>query len=888
MENLGVIISKGIIFLEKRLMNKNFLLIIPLLLWFNFTSGLFAVTQEQSVDEFITQIQESLKRKDIPAYLDLFTPDMRQKEEIAIKDIFDVFRIEEVFISSSYSGMKEGNRCELYLNVLFQNPYSALIETWYLELLNTEGKWQACEKEITGSVKNLYRINIPTDKVERVKRVSIRHVDIEIIFDNPVIFYDSIPGLETALIVVGKGYLKFSPSVKREKHHLELFFKKNFLEEKLKYAYLRFSPSFFERNIEIVRWDDRRMKSNEIDSKEAKLIFEKHYSRSFTIENSLNGELLSFLPKGDEVVFEFKGEKRGNFSYIYSPFSKEEVSLYQWENNKIINLYSPRKDEKKKELFISFSGKFDVKDYQIEIDFNPEEFYLSGKAVIEIEPKVNYLNVVKLKFNPNMEILRINDEDKHSLFYTKDNLRKLIYVYFFHLLPGDRKTFIEVYYRGKIKQEKPNSYLDRDLRQGETYLFFPPKYETYLYSRLSYWYPAPPNEDYFTATLKIILPPEYSCVSNGKLINKSELKSLEDLEDVKKMGSSVYKFETKKPVKYLSFVVGKFIKIKEEIDSFPIKLFRGSGLYTYRKDLFEEAKNILRFYKTKFGPYPFEKMSIVQRLWPYSGGHSSASFLILNLPPRESERLRHYKVNSPVDFSRWKGYFLAHEIAHQWWGQSVTWDSYHDQWLSEGLAQFSAVLYLREKYGDNDFGLILKKLSRWTEKKSFWGAITMGSRISYLDFEGYQSIIYNKSSLVLNMLKDLLGDEIFFRGMREFYDMHKYRVANTYDFFKSFQYISGMDLSPFFEKWFYSYKLPEVKVSLTLQEENKDYVLYIKILQLKDVFVFPLWVEWEENGRKSQEKLVVYNRVEDFKIKIENKPKKIKINPNNAVPGVFR
>jgi hypothetical protein len=175
----------------------------------------------------------------------------------------------------------------------------------------------------------------------------------------------------------------------------------------------------------------------------------------------------------------------------------------------------------------------------------------------------------------------------------------------------------------------------------------------------------------------------------------------------------------------------------------------------------EETRDILNFYERKFGPYPFETLCVVHRSWQEIGGHSPASFVVLNQLPRVLGSALIMKSNSPVNLTRWSEYFLAHEIAHQWWGQGVTGDSYHDQWISEGLAQFATILYLKEKHGESAFSDILKGMSKWVEKKSEWGPIILGSRISYFDFYAYQAIIYNKSSLVLNMLKDMLSSQAF-------------------------------------------------------------------------------------------------------------------------------
>ena len=181
----------------------------------------------------------------------------------------------------------------------------------------------------------------------------------------------------------------------------------------------------------------------------------------------------------------------------------------------------------------------------------------------------------------------------------------------------------------------------------------------------------------------------------------ADLKSYKEIPiggRIEKAGSSVYVYETKHPLKYLTFIVGRLIKVKEDFDPLPLQLFHSSGIVSKKKELFEDAKDVVYFYEDKFGSYPYEKLSIIRRLWSTTGGHSPASFIILNEVPRNQRRKRFRKVKSPIDLSRWREYFVAHEIAHQWWGQCVTWRTYHDQWLAEGLAQFSTILYCYRIY----------------------------------------------------------------------------------------------------------------------------------------------------------------------------------------------
>lgn len=869
---------------------KNRLISFVLLFVLAFFPGSSLENNVPSIADFVSSIQETLRTNDIEGYLMKFSPEIRKQEGERINSLFNLHKTTDVHLFPTRKGQGDGGVPTVYIQALFQNSHSVVIETWKLRLQPDEGHWQIKEKSISGEAKELYKLRIPDEKIERVHRIEIEHVDIKLTFENALLFYDNIPEFETALLVIGQGTLNFSPSDPQEKHQLEMIFKKRVLEDNLKYAYLRFSDHLFKNNIRIERATaSQRSYVSEEEFNEAQSLFTKHYRRSFTIENSLNGELLSFLPSGEEAVFEFEGNRIGTYSYIFSPFSEEEVNLFQWKEDKVISMYSPQEENKKKRMYLSFGRMTDIKNYEIDIAFEPKDSYISGKAKIHLSSQVAYLDGIKLKFNPALEILRIYDEERRELFYTQDRLRKYIYVYFIQQPERGEEVSIEVFYRGKlIPPHQTSDVIAGPQVVEEVFINTPIRYETWLYTQSAYWYPSPPDDDYFQARLKIICPPDFTCVANGEMIEQYTLNGMERVEDIEKMGNLAFVFQTKYPVKYMSFIVGKLKEAEEEFSLLPLKLYKSSYLRNQKKGLLQEAKEIIRFYEDKFGRFPYGKLSIIHRVWRRSGGHSPASFIVLNEMPVNPSSRRFINRNSPVDFSRWKEYFLAHEIAHQWWGQGMTWKTYHDQWLSEGLAQFSSLLYLADKYGDKILSSVFKQLSSWTKDKSEWGAITLGSRISYFDYDAFQSIVYNKACLVLNLLKDYLGDELFFEGLKTFFSEHKYGAAGTNDFTRVFERVSEQNLGLFFEGWLNSHLLPEVKAEHSYRKEGDRYLLEFVIRQQKKSFAFPLWVEWSQNGQKVTKKLIIDDKVKQFKFDLEDKPRKIKVNPRKAVPGQFK
>jgi len=853
-----------------------------------------ALAQDTGVEAFSASLQKRIQDRDWAAFSSAFIPEIREEQRAIIASYFDHLKMEEILAFPVRTGVLAEEEPILFFQVFFQNAYSGIFETWKLTLSRAGEGWEIKKKEVTGSLSNLYKIQIPSNRVEKAASVEIDHVDFKITFQNAHVFYDNIPHLDTALLVIGKGQVRFTPSDAIEKHQLELVYKKELIEEKLSYAFLRFSNSFFKNNIKIrgaVEVNPDGSEGEKAVAGQAFSLFSKHYLRYYAIQHSLSREPLSFLPQGEEAVIEFQGGKLGEFTYIYSPFAEEEINLYDNGNNRLISLYSPSVTPGQKRMFIKFSQKYHVEHYDIDLDFSPERKFLSAKARIELLPQVDNLDSLKFRFDSRLEILRVYDAEKRELVFTQDKAGNVLYVYFLAPQPKQAPTSIEVYYRGQLESPAQMNDVIAGPQFREAIIFSPLPLETYLYSQAVFWYPFPPGDDYFTSRLRLTVPRGFDAVATGDLAERGSLDSFQRLAETDKVGSSYFIFSSRFPVKYISFLVGKLNKLQDVVEPWPFQYYVTDYIRSPKKNASEEARSIVQFYEKLFGAYPYGSLRIIHRAWTTLGGHSPSSFIILNELPFSPDNSLYagltVKVDNPVDLSQWKEYYLAHELAHQWWGQGVTGAKYRDQWLSEGLAQFSSVLYLKSKYNHRAFSAILKRFSYWTERKSKWGPITLGSRLSYLDMYAYQSIIYNKSSLVLNMLMDMVGEEAFFAGLKEFFATHKYGAASTGDFFRIMEKASGEDLRSFFQPWFYSHLLPQVKAEASAVKRGEEHILRVSIEQSGETFVFPLWISWEENGRFRAEKVMVREKTQEAEFPASQKPSNIKINPDRAVPGKF-
>jgi hypothetical protein len=398
-------------------------------------------------------------------------------------------------------------------------------------------------------------------------------------------------------------------------------------------------------------------------------------------------------------------------------------------------------------------------------------------ARVEVAARVQDVDSLKFDFNPAFDILRVYDKAGRELFYTQDKSRQLLYIFLLQPLEKGQQTSIEVFYRGTLEPPIQTTDVLSDGQFESQISLIPPNYDNYLYSHSALWYPSSSEQDYFQSRLRISIPPDYVCVANGELVEEATVDEVRRVFTLEKIGNRISIFETRKPLKYLSFIVGKFDRTFAETQTGEpvLRLHVSEDIRGTRKNVLEDTRAVIQVYAGIFGPFPYEKLSIVQRVWPSAGGHSPASFLVLNELSRNQGAIMISDPQSPVDLPRYKEYILAHEIAHQWWGQALTGATYHDQWLSEGLAQYAAVRFLKTRYGEKSLPSILNKYVDWTEKKSHIGPITLGSRLSLFDFKGYQAVLYGKTCVALFLLSDLIGEDVFDRGLRAFFEAQSFQ-----------------------------------------------------------------------------------------------------------------
>lgn len=209
-----------------------------------------------------------------------------------------------------------------------------------------------------------------------------------------------------------------------------------------------------------------------------------------------------------------------------------------------------------------------------------------------------------------------------------------------------------------------------------------------------------------------------------------------------------------------------------------------------------EMANTVRLFSAYFGPFPYKSLSIASIPLSYSHGQGWPGLIYLWSGSFLDGTQRH--AIGLKDGPELTDFFRAHESSHQWWGQRVGWKSYHDQWLSEGFADFSGILYVQYRQNMKEAlnqwrkeKELLRKKDQWGHSRDSLGPIWMGLRIrsSESDAGAYQDLVYSKGAYVLHMLQMQLWDgrnsdpdHLFKEMMQDYCKTFDNKPASTEDF----------------------------------------------------------------------------------------------------------
>jgi hypothetical protein len=733
-----------------------------------------------------------------------------------------------------------------------------------------------------------------------------------------------VDGVVTGAIFVGEGHFNLKASTSLDARELSrragtAEVNEDFTEVVFRFTRegrLKFLPGFGERveppaeaAVAFNRWKERMR-----ERRQQALGFSQSLLQGETMDN-VDADLLAafYNPSHPEFFNAYlRGTKHRDLRFFVRTRvgalpqldSPEEVALINYDPegmNDGVWYLSHLKSEHLNHTASSSEDRrlFATHRYKIETVISKND-HLFSTATVTFEPLLTGERILKFGLLPNLRVTRVNDEQGQDLYFIQESRKED--GSFYAILPkapeaGEQRSITIEYGGDKVLEEAG---------EGSFYV-----------GARSSWYPnlnGFGERALYDLTYKV--PRKYKVVSVGKL----ESESIE--EDF-----AVTHWVTPSSVAVAGFNYGNYMRVDlpDEKSGYRISGYYltelPNALTPYSQGAFlqnmapgkmtkyalEQTRAQLQVCSYYFGRSPYDDIYITEQP-NFAFGQSWPNLVYLPISAYMDSTQRWMlfgRINN--QFSGFVQEVTPHEVAHQWWGHAVGWASYHDQWLSEGFAEFSAGLFLQEAVGKDwrkDYLEFRDRLRRRILEKNDFGVapndagpLWMGLRlISPRTQDAYQNVTYPKGAYVLQMLRSMMyssqdGDKAFIAMMHDFVESHRERAAST----ESFKAIAekhmakAMDLEGngrldwFFNQWVYGTEVPRYHFDSQVGPADDGKVkLHMTIVQSEVdehfVMLIPVFADFGNGMVRLGQIPIGGNSTRNFDVLLPSPPKKVALN----------
>ncbi|MDO6817699.1 M1 family metallopeptidase [Zobellia sp. 1_MG-2023] len=490
----------------------------------------------------------------------------------------------------------------------------------------------------------------------------------------------------------------------------------------------------------------------------------------------------------------------------------------------------------------------DVQDYVFGLTLNDASNSIKGEAEITVDFKneVNpfTLDLIAKGDTYGMQVTHVFEGDKEANYSYEQNK--------INITPSESEEKTRTY---KVVYEGiPERGLVIDTTKFGQRSFFGDNWPNLA----RHWLPSVDHpSDKATIEFRITAPDHYDVVATGEKIEESNLG-----EGLK---LTTYKEPAPVAMKVVTIGVTKFAsKLLDEVYDIPVSAWvypenRLDGFSDYGV-----ATKVLKYFIDNIGPYSYAKLANMQAKTQWGGLENAGTIA--------------YFENSVTGKNEVEG-LIAHEIAHQWFGNSASENDWNHVWLSEGFATYFAILYQESIYGNDkrkeELELDRKQIIDYYQKNPspiVDPSITDPMKV-------LSTNTYQKGGWVLNMLRHKLGDEFFWKGIKAYYKAFQNSNAMTVDFRKIMEQASGEDLEPFFQQWLFIKGYPELKWDWNYNKKH----LQINLTQVQKhhIFKFPIEIGVVKDGEIVIYKMDMENARKNLTIKLDYQPDDVVLDPES-------
>jgi aminopeptidase N len=502
--------------------------------------------------------------------------------------------------------------------------------------------------------------------------------------------------------------------------------------------------------------------------------------------------------------------------------------------------------------------------YNVSLSFNDAMTEISS-ARTEVSLRVLKPNVTKIDFDfGEMPISSVTVADKAARY---ERTSKTLDV----LLPGVARNGdelkIAISYSGRPKDGLVFAN-DRDGKPSATGDNWP--------NRVHHWIPSLDHPSAKAGvSFNVTAPTTYQVVANGKLMT------------VTRSGTnSFWRFEERKAIPpYCMIVAVNQGAMITSPDKSVTTLFYNVPHRDaeYAPKGFSPAAPSLAYFSQTIAPYPYEKLALIIGATQFGGMENSSAIVFAStmFNPRPNEKMSaRFGIPQRIES------LVAHEIAHQWFGDSVTQTTWADLWLSEGFATYFAALFIEKHDGEEAF----REYMRGAAQRYFAYEKQTNSPIHDTQTQDLMQLLnpnnYEKGAWVLHMLRKRLGDEAFFRGLRNFYNAYREGNATTEDLRSALEKSSGKNLGAFFARWIYGSGHPVYQWSsqaTQMRNGSNSVTIVLKQTQAGAPFLDPVPVTVTSEGKTATLTVHPKSKLAMATIRTGKVPLDIQVDPDDTL-----
>jgi aminopeptidase N len=508
--------------------------------------------------------------------------------------------------------------------------------------------------------------------------------------------------------------------------------------------------------------------------------------------------------------------------------------------------------------------KVDILNVLVDItpDFTNET--ISATATLTFKPIAKPLREWKL----DAEELRISSVKSSAQVTAFNSDDKQLTITFSEDLPVDREQSVTIVYTAEPKKGLYFRTPKQGYKAGDTHLFTQGEDMD-----ARYWFPTHdyPNEK-FTSEIICHVPEGMMAIGNGRKV--SEQKDAN--------GLVAFDWKQDKPhTSYLVCLVAGFFKgVEDTHRNIPLAFYTVPSQSEYAASSFAPTKEAMAFFEEEIGvPYPWAKYYQVCVTDFMFGGMENTTLTTLTestLFSKESENIH----NSEG--------LVAHELAHQWFGDLVTCKDWSHAWLNEGFATYYAHLFDGHKNGRQSMLYDLYQTARnITQRDANTDTKGLVHRRYDDAMEIFSGGIYPKGAWVLHMLRSQLGADLYRKVIKTYLERNEFQNVETHDLSSVVEQLSGRSFDQFFDQWLFRPHFPELNVTYAWDEASKTAKLTIKQTQplTNDIslFNFPLKIRFKVGAATIDRDIPITQKAEDFLFNLEKAPTIVRIDPELTV-----